>query len=172
MLFNKNCNWQQGLASVEFAIILPLIVLIALSVAELGRGLYQYNTLSKSVQDGVRYLSDKVVDDSGVLLDILIVDGDNLRTLEANTKNLVVFGDISGGGTPVIPGLALNNVSVTAIDVPMPGDTALPGGGISPNHVKVSATYNFSPLFPALSNLGYQLIPSITVSAVQRALSI
>jgi Flp pilus assembly protein TadG len=161
VLSTKSWTLQQGLATVEFAIVLPLVLLIALAVTELGRGLYQYNTLSKSVQDGVRYLSDQAIDDSGAL-DITITDPVNGQSLEDNAKNLVIYGDINGG-TPLLPG-SLPVVTVTETNV------SLPSGGISPNHVKVSATYTFSPLFPALSNLGYQMVPSFTASAVQRAL--
>ena len=176
MQYIKHQNLQQGLATVEFAIVLPLIILIALAVTELGRGLYQYNTLTKAVHDGVRYLSDKVLDESGIL-DLTMNDPNpsgNGLSLEENTKNLVIYGDVNGGATPVLPFDSPEDftVTVTAIDVALPGDALIPGGGISPNHVRVSATYTFSPLFPALQNLGYQLIPEITVSATERALRI
>jgi len=147
---------QRGLATMEFAIALPLIILVALAVTELGRGLYQYNTLTKAVRDGARHLSNIAVGPLGIV-DI----GPHITA----TQNIVVYGDIDGG-TAVLPSLAPADVTVNAVDIP------LPGGGISPNHVRVSANYTFTPLFPALSRLGYSMIPAMTASTVQRALAI
>ena len=148
---------QQGLAAMEFAIILPVIVLITLAVAELGRGLYQYNTLNKSVRDGARYLSDVAIGPLGTV---------DISPYITNTQNLVVFGDIDGGSTPVLPGLLPGDVAVNAIAV------TLPGGGITTNHVEVSADFTFIPLFPALSALGYSMVPTLTASTVERALTL
>lgn len=148
---------QQGLAVVEFAIILPVIVLIALGVTELGRGLYQYNTLTKSVRDGVRYLSDVAIGPLGTV---------DIGPYTTNTQNLVVYGDVDGGTTPVLPGLSTGDVSVTAVAV------TLPGGGITTNHVQVSADFTFVPLFPALSALGYSMVPTMSASSIERAMAL
>jgi hypothetical protein len=140
----------------EFAIALPLIILVALAVTELGRGLYQYNTLTKAVRDGARHLSNVAVGPLGIV---------DITPHVTATQNIVVYGDIDGG-TAVLPSFAPADVTVNAVDIP------LPGGGISPNHVRVSASYTFTPLFPALSRLGYSMIPAMTASTVQRALAI
>lgn len=153
---HTNGNRQRGLAAMEFAIALPLIMLVTLAVTELGRGLYQYNTLTKAVQDGARYLSNVAVGPLGIV---------DIAPHISDTQNIVVYGDIDGG-TSVLPGLAPGDITVSAVDV------ALPGGGISPNHVRVSATYTFTPLFPALSVLGYSMVPAMTASTVGRALAI
>lgn len=160
---------QQGLAIVEFAITLPLLLLIALGVTELGRGLYQYNTLTKAVQDGARYLGANSIDTDGELK-ITLIDSGNGQPLDVNTKNVVVYGNLDGGTTALLTNFTTANVTVTAIDVFLPGASTIPGGDISPNHVRVSATYTFEPLFPALSTLGYSIVPTLTASAVQRAI--
>lgn len=147
---------QRGLATMEFAIVLPLIVLIALAVTELGRGLYLYNTLTKSVRSGARHLSEVAVGPLGIV---------DIAPHITSTKNVVVYGDIDGG-TSVLPSFTPADVTVSAVDIP------LPGGGISPNHVQVSATYTFTPLFPALSRLGYSLVPAFTASTTERALAL
>lgn len=155
--FHSGRKQQRGLAAMEFAIALPLIILLALAVTELGRGLYQYNTLTKAVHQGVRHLSDVAIGPVGTI---------DIGPHVAATQNLVVYGDTGGGATPVLPGFTTADVSVSAVDVP------LPGGGISPNHVEVSASYTFTPLFPALSALGYSMVPTMTASIVERALQI
>jgi Flp pilus assembly protein TadG len=148
---------QSGLAVVEFAIILPFIVLVALAVTELGRGLYQYNTLTKAVRDGSRYLADVAYDTLGTV---------DIAPHVTDVQNLVVYGDIDGGSTPLLPGLSTSDVSVTAVAV------TLPSGGVTTNHVEVTADFNFVPLFPALSALGYSMIPTLTTSDIERALTL
>ena len=155
--FHSGRKQQRGLAATEFAIALPLIVLLALAVTELGRGLYQYNTLTKAVRQGARHLSDVAIGPVGTI---------DIAPHIAATQNLVVYGDTGGGATPMLPGLTTADVSISTVDVP------LPSGGISPNHIEVSATYTFTPLFPALSSLGYSMVPTMTASVVERALQI
>jgi len=154
----KGVTLQQGLAVVELVIILPLILLVALAVAELGRGLYQYNTLSKAVHDGTRYLSDKARNGIGEV---------DVADLVDETENLVICGTITqcGPGDELLPEFySRGSVSVTS-DFILMSD-----GGSADNHIRVSATYQFSPLFPGLSALGYSMVPAFQVTAVERAL--
>ncbi len=46
-----------GIAAVEFAIILPLLVLLLFGTIEIGRILFDYQAASKSVRDATRYLT-------------------------------------------------------------------------------------------------------------------
>jgi hypothetical protein len=46
---------QKGVAAVEFAILLPLLLLIVFGITEFGRALYAYNTLVKATRDAARY---------------------------------------------------------------------------------------------------------------------
>ena len=39
---------QRGVAIIEFVITLPLLLLLLLATAEIGRALFQYNTLTKA----------------------------------------------------------------------------------------------------------------------------
>jgi len=86
---------QNGTALVEFALILPLLLLLTFITTEFGRAMYQYNTITKSVRDAVRYLS---VQTPGTHI--------------TETRNLVVYGNIAGTGTPLALGLAVANVPV------------------------------------------------------------
>lgn len=47
----------KGAAVVEFAIILPLLVILVFAITELGRALYQQNILAKSTAAATRYLA-------------------------------------------------------------------------------------------------------------------
>lgn len=85
---------QMGAALIELALIIPLMLLLSLIVIEFGRALYEYNTVTKSVRDAVRYLSAQTP-----------------NTLCGNAQNLVVYGSTVAGSTPLAPGLKTNAVS-------------------------------------------------------------
>ena len=48
---------QHGSALVEFALILPFLLLLAFMTVELARAVGRYNSTVKVVRDSVRYLS-------------------------------------------------------------------------------------------------------------------
>ena len=85
---------QKGTAIVEFALILPLLLLLTMITTEFGRAIYQYNTIVKSLRNATRYLS---------------LQTPNTKITEA--KNLVVFGNIAGTGPALVPGLTLAQVA-------------------------------------------------------------
>ena len=119
---------QRGVAIIEFAIVLPVLLMLIMGTAEFGRAFLQYNELTKSLRDGSRYVAAKAVKGStGVVL------------LNANvitqTRNLVTYGNIAGTGTPLLPGLVPGNVTVVAG---------------APGSVVVSAAYSYVPLFASL----------------------
>jgi Flp pilus assembly protein TadG len=96
---------SRGIASIEMAITLPVLLLLLLAVAELGRAFVQYSTLSNSVRNGVRYVAGRAL--SGTTGNI------NLSAaLVSQTQNLVVFGTRATGPAPILPGLAPNQVTV------------------------------------------------------------
>ncbi len=48
---------QQGVALVEFALVLPLLLLLCLTVVELGRAFWHYKVLVQSAREAARYLA-------------------------------------------------------------------------------------------------------------------
>src|SRR3954467_15130876 len=84
---------QSGVALVEFALVLPLLLLMTFIVVEYSRALYQYNTLTKSVRDAARYLSVQSPG-SGI----------------TQSKNLIVYGNLAGSGLPLAIGLSKSQV--------------------------------------------------------------
>lgn len=151
MLINRKtsfANRHQGVAMVEFAIILPFIILMVYSILEVSRLQLTSNTLAKSVRDGARYLaSNAEIGDTGLV---------NITSaVEATTKNLVVYGLPNNTGTPTIEGISTDNVQV--IDL---GDNI---------HVRVTATYNYTPILggsiPTLGLLDNPINLTIPISA-------
>lgn len=122
---------QHGAALVEFALILPFLLLLAMITTEFGRAIYQYNTIVKSVRQAARYLS---------------VQSPNTRVVEG--KNLVVYGNIAGTGSPLVTGLAVSQVSIPA--------WTLTGANPLINTVTVTVSgYKFHSLFVSVFGIGF-----------------
>ena len=138
---------QSGVALVEFALILPLLLILTFVTTEYSRALFQYNILTKSVRDAARYLS-------------VYNPGDTTKFPIA--KNLVVYGNPSGTGVPLAIGL-------TTSLVPNPvWQTA----GTAPviNTVTIRVTgYVFQPLFTSAFGVNFGNLAFADISATMRA---
>jgi Flp pilus assembly protein TadG len=136
---------QRGVALVEFALVLPLLLLMTFIVVEYSRALYQYNTLTKSVRDAVRYLSVQA-------------PGTNIT----QAKNLVVYGNPAGTGTPLAIGLTTARVANPV--------WAFTGTGPVINTVTITITgYTFQPIFASAFGLNFGNITYADISATMRA---
>ncbi|UEP52408.1 pilus assembly protein [Burkholderia ambifaria] len=91
---------MRGVAAVEFALVLMPMIVLATGVAEFGRAIYQYETLTKATRDAARYLS-------------VFLPGDSAYPL-AQAQCLVVYGSTTCGsaGTELVPGLTTSMVIV------------------------------------------------------------
>jgi len=145
----KKKSRQHGTALVELALILPLLLLLSFITTEFGRAMYQYNTIAKSVRDAARYLS---VQQPGTNID--------------KAKNLVVYGNTAGTGTPLAIGLEVAKVIIPAAQA----------AGSNPviNTVTVTVSgYKFRPLFQSVFGLAFSNangdIPYSDISATMRA---
>lgn len=131
----------------EFALILPLLLILTFVTTEYSRALFQYNILTKSVRDAARYLS-------------VYNPGDATKFPIA--KNLVVYGNPAGTGSPLVIGL-------TTTLVPNPvWQTA----GTAPviNTVTIRVTgYVFRPLFASALNVNFGNLAYADISATMRA---
>jgi Flp pilus assembly protein TadG len=98
---------DEGSSMVEFAIMLPVLLILFAGGAELGRLFYTYTTLVKATEVGARYLSTSRDATSPVVADA------NAAKLRA--QSLAVCGYTScTGQTPVVPGLSpATNIAVT-----------------------------------------------------------
>ena len=94
---------ERGIALTEVAIVIPIMLLLFAATAEFGRYFYEYTTLAKAARLGSRYLITSQIDplNPGVFVD------------EAQAKNLVVYGNVAGTGTPILTGLDPSHVIVT-----------------------------------------------------------
>lgn len=90
-------SFQRGVAAVEFALLLTPLVLMVFGTTELGRAIYSYNTLDKTVRDAARHLSQHG-------------PGDTVIATEA--RCLAVYGSTDCTGSVVAPGLTTGMVSI------------------------------------------------------------
>ena len=88
---------ESGIQLVELAIVVPIFLLLFGATAEFGRYFYEYTTVAKAARVGARYLCTAAVNSSE----------------DAIAKNLVVYGNETGTGSPLISGLTTSNVVIT-----------------------------------------------------------
>ncbi len=97
---------QRAAVLVEMVLVTPILLLLMVGTAEITRIFIDHNTLTKAARTGVRYVAaNGYQGTTGVVV--------LTASLISETQNLVVFGNVSGTGTPVLPGLAATDVIVT-----------------------------------------------------------
>lgn len=150
----KRRHTQRGVAAVEAAVTLPLLLFLMLAIAEVGTMIMQYNELTKSLRDAARYLAgEAILGSTGV---IVITPG-----LDDATRKLAVYGNRLGSGAPIAKGLTTADVTVEDVD------------GL---HVRVSVDYEYRPLLgsAALPSMGFGSAINVALplrgSATMRAL--
>lgn len=145
---------QKGVAMVEFAIALPLLLLLLFGIAEFGRMLFQYNSLLQASRDAGRYAASEAWNATLGKVDL---SGD----LQARVKSVAVYGVPSAqpGAATAVPGLTTSQVQVSAL---------------GSDHVQVSITYTFQPVIgavlPSFTGDSVPLNVALTSSVVMRAL--
>lgn len=136
---------QHGVALIEFAFVLPLLLVLSLVCTELGRAVYRYNTTAKAVRNAVRYLS---VQTPG--------------THAAEARNLIVYGNVAGTGAPL-------DAALTAANVPAP---TWQNAGSDPliNTVTIRVTgYQFRPMIGNMFGARFSTVPFNDISATMRS---
>jgi hypothetical protein len=80
-----------GVAIVELAIALPVLLPLLAAPVEMGRLLSQYDTLTKSVRNAARYLAANALQGTTGVVSIT-------PQVQSATKNLLVGGNVNGTG--------------------------------------------------------------------------
>jgi len=93
---------QRGVAAVELGLLLTPLVMMIFGTTELGRAIYSYNTLVKTVRDAARHMSQH---------------GPGDPVIAAEARCLAVYGTTDCSGAAVAPGLTTGMVvTCDAID--------------------------------------------------------
>ncbi len=136
---------QHGVALVEFALVLPFLLILSLITTELGRAVYRYNSTAKVVRDAVRYLS---------------MQTPGTHVVEA--RNLIVYGNVDGTGDPLDPALTATNVAAPSWQIA--GSAPL----INTVTVRVSG-YQFRPMVGPMFGATFTTITFGDITATMRS---
>lgn len=97
---------ENGTQMIEFALILPTLILLFAGTVELGRMFYQYTTLAKATRAGARYLSTQP----------------NVATSTDAAKRVVLCGNPNVCGDPSNPAIVTGlNASKIVVTPPVAG---------------------------------------------------
>lgn len=146
-------SWQRGAVLVEMALVTPILLAMILATAEISRAFVDHNTLTKAVRSGARYLAANAYQGTSGVVSVG-------AALSAETRNLVVYGNIAGLGAPVLTGLTAADITVTDV------------GG---NNVQVTAAHTITGILgPVLrsfsggpdTNMVHNLQATVTMRAL------
>jgi len=140
MLHSKK---QQGITSVEFAIVGSVFFMVLLGVIEVGRLLFTWNALAEATRRGARVAAVCPPNHSAI-------------------RRIAVFDDVDGTGvSPIITGLTENNVLVSylRVDGSLAGDLSVVANytAIAYVRVEIIATgtnqFQYQMFIPTLTNM-------------------
>lgn len=159
-----NRSKERGQTLVEFALILPVFVLVLVGLFDLGRGVFAFNTVSNAAREAVRV---GIVDQTcQTILD------------EARNKGVslgLTDGDISvwfwnpSEATPAVPGSAFTHpANGSPCGSPLPPECVPPGVGVPGVAVgcilEVKVTYHYSAATPLIGNI----VGTFSISSTSR----
>jgi len=138
---------RRGSAVIEFALSFAFLWLTVTGVFQFGYAMWIYNSLVSRVADAARFAAR------------IDYDSRDSDAFIRQVKNVAVYGNPEGTGTPAVPNLATSVVSVV-LD--------LDGAGI-PRAVRVSiSSFTINTIF---HNFTFQSKPQVTSKHVGRFLS-
>jgi Flp pilus assembly protein TadG len=125
---------ERGTAAVEFAIIIPIVVVMAIATLDFAQGIYRKMQVQNAAQMGAQYAVARGYDKTSIAN---VVTSTGFAAVEASPEPSQFCGCATSTGIDVID-----------CNLKCSGGTA-PG-----TYVRVSAKANYSPLIP------YPLVPS------------
>lgn len=146
---------SRGVAAVEFVITAPLLILVMLATAEFGRAFVQYDTLSYSVRNSARYVTENAFTGTTGVVNLS-------STVTTEARNLVVYGNAAGAGAPLLPSLQTSQVTVA---------------NAGNDNIRVTAIYPYQPIIGAvlptfgLSGGSVPLTFNMRIAVTMRAIS-
>jgi Flp pilus assembly protein TadG len=118
---------------VEFAISVPVILLLMFGTFEFGRLITEYSALNDGVRDAARYVAGAALNGT----DGTMITGAQWTTLYQQGQNVAVYGNAAGTGNPIFPGLVVGDITLAE-------DTTL-------DTITVNAAYPYTSLFGGVS---------------------
>ena len=98
----RTSNDQRGQAVVELAFQIPLMLLLLFGAVQIARVYYTYHALQKALRGGAGLVARSI--------DVNYCDASDLTL--ADVRNFIVFGNLQGEGTPLLPGLTPDMIQI------------------------------------------------------------
>jgi hypothetical protein len=157
---------QRGQAIAELAFQIPLLIALMFGGVEIARVFYVYHTLQKALRGGAGLLARSA--------NVNYCDLNDLTLMDA--RNFIVYGNLQGQGSPVMPGLTPDLIQILP-ERGMAGTTAvtpcactqdaqscdISSGGSAPDFVVVNLGSGFPLSIP---------FPFVTVGAINLKVSV
>jgi Flp pilus assembly protein TadG len=151
---------RRGQALVEFALVLPILLLMIFGIVDAGRLIYTYNTVSNAARDGAR---------------VAIVNQSNFGTDTCDTTSTTAWPIGCAVTSGLELGLTAADVSVSyrdATDSVACSDPNNPGQLLIGCLAVVTATGDFTPITPVIGQIiGQVSLSSTTKIPVERVCS-
>jgi Flp pilus assembly protein TadG len=148
MALNRLCRCRSGAALVEFALVAPLLILLALGIFEFGRIIQSYHAIDKGVRDAARYLGRGFATCDN--------NGNGSFTNGTQAKNLALYGNTAGSGSVVLGFWSdPSTITITVGCVATSTNWISPNGGTYIPSVTVKASVTYTG-FGFLNFLGLQ----------------
>ena len=146
---------SRGVAVVEFAITAPLLIFVMLATAEVGRAFVVYDTLSYSIRNSARFVTEHAINGTTGVVEIS-------GAVVSQARNLAVYGNVAGTGGAKLPNFQTSQITV--IDA-------------GNDNIRVTAAYPYQPMLGAVLptfGLGSGSIPlgfTMRIAVTMRAIS-
>jgi len=119
---------SRGVAVVEFAITAPLLIFVMLATAEVGRAFVHYDTLSYSIRNSARFVTEHAINGTTGVVEIS-------GAVVSQARNLAVYGNVAGTGGAKLPNFQTSQITV--IDA-------------GNDNIRVTAAYPYQPMLGAV----------------------
>lgn len=139
-MMNQNKRAQRrGITSVEFALIIPVLMVMIMGIVEMGTMFHSWLTLQKAAQSGARFAATGQGEEEGTrIAQIQQVTGNWLESLDKGDKEI----SISSWASPAAE-----------------GDGASGNAGGPCQLVEVAVVYAYHPYTPIVGSLLPEVIP-------------
>lgn len=116
---------DRGAAAVEFALVLPILVVLVFGIVDFGRALFAYNYLTSAVREGGRFAA---------------VQGSASAQAAVQARMVDYLGQLNSLALPAVPAAKI---------------TSVPDNLVNPRYITVTITdYELAPITPIPALLG------------------
>jgi Flp pilus assembly protein TadG len=158
--FHRSHLGSRGTAAIEFALILPLLMLLVLASIEFGRAFYIHDIMAKGIRDGTRYLART----PGLAVGTV----STASGFGQNAANLALRGSTDGTQPLLIPVLEADNTGSASVTFTVTKTTDTTAYNETLNYVTGLLTYPFASQL--LTVFGFRGTFTIAISHNERAI--